>query len=84
MHVFGRKPEYLESTQACHTEGRQPGLTQDLHAALAAKKNNNNKKTRVNKRLKFQSSKLEHRLRRAVREINRHLIEAESSKHCYL
>lgn len=38
MHVFGRKPEYLESTQACHTEGRQPGLTQDLHAALTAKK----------------------------------------------
>lgn len=35
MHVFGRKPEYLESTQAGHTEGRQPGLTQDLHAELS-------------------------------------------------
>lgn len=44
MHVFGRKPEYLESTQAYHTEGRQPGLTQDLHAALAAKKTTTTKK----------------------------------------
>lgn len=78
MHVFGKKPEYLESTQACHTEGRQPGLTQDLQ------KTTTTKKKRVNKRLKFQSSKLEHRLRQAVREINRHLIEAESSKRCYL
>lgn len=83
MHVFGKKPEYLESTQAGHTEGRQPGLTQDLHAALTAKKTTTTKK-RANKRLKFQSSKLEHRLRQAVREINRHLIEAESSKRCYL